>query len=75
MKIAKKFFKQSSRGSAKLMFICQLKHKFEAQIEVSSGVITSIFNRGFTWSHEDSPSNFSIFFFSFLKRGFLEVMR
>ena len=61
--LCENFYKQSSHGSARLTFIRALRHEFSAQVEVSPGVITSIFNGGFTWSHEDSPSNFSVFSF------------
>ena len=57
------FYKQSSHGNARLHFIRTLKHSFKAQTEVSAGVITSIFNGGFTRSYDDSPSNFSTFSF------------
>ena len=57
------FFKQSSHGNARLHFVRSLKHTFRAQTEVSAGVITSIFNGGFTRSYDDSPSNFSTFSF------------
>jgi hypothetical protein len=57
------FYKQSSHGNARLHFIRTLKHSFKAQTEVSAGVITSIYNGGFTRSYDDSPSNFSTFSF------------
>ena len=57
------FFKQSSHGNARLNFIRSLKHQFGASVEVSAGVITSIYNGGFLWTHDDSPSNFSAFSF------------
>ena len=57
------FYKQSSHGNARLHFVRTLKHTFKAQTEVSAGVITSIFNGGFTRSYDDSPSNFSTFSF------------
>lgn len=59
----KNFFKQSSHGNARLNFVRTMKHEFKAQVEVSPGVITSIFNGGFNWAYDDSPSNFSIFSF------------
>jgi hypothetical protein len=59
----KTFFKQSSHGNARLNFIRTLKHKFNAPTEVSSGVITSLYNGCFNWEHKDSPSNFSMFSF------------
>ena len=61
--LCENFFKQSSHGSAHLTFIRALRHEFSAQVEVLPGVITSIFNGGFTWSHDDSPRNFSVFSF------------
>jgi hypothetical protein len=57
------FYKQSSHGNARLHFIRTLKYAFKAQTDVSAGVITSIFNGGFTRSYDDSPSNFSTFSF------------
>jgi hypothetical protein len=57
------FFKQSSHGNARLNFIRSLKHQFGAAVDVSAGVITSIYNGGFLWTHDDSPSNFSAFSF------------
>ena len=57
------FFKQSSHGNARLHFIRSLKHFYKAQTDVSAGVITSIFNGGFTRAYDDSPSNFSTFSF------------
>jgi hypothetical protein len=59
----KNFFKQSSHGNAKLNFVRCLKHDFNAQVEVPAGVITSIYNGGFQWSKDDTPSNFSVFSF------------
>ena len=57
------FFRQSSHGSAKLSFIRSMKYDYGALVDVSTEVITSLFNGGFAWSHEDSPSNFSLFSF------------
>lgn len=40
-----------------------MKHDFGALVEVSAEVVTSIYNGGFTWALDDSPSIFSVFSF------------
>ena len=58
-----KFYKQPSHGSAKLYFIRTMRHKYNCELEVEAGVITSLYNGVFRRSYEDTPSNFSSFSF------------
>ena len=58
-----KFYKQPSHGSAKLYFVRTMRHKYNCEVEVEAGVITSLYNGVFRRSYEDTPSNFSSFSF------------
>ena len=63
------FFKARSSGDAKLIFLKSLKSRWNCNIQVTSGVIMSLYSGNFLRKFVEAPSNFSPF--SFPKKSFL----